>query len=472
MSNDSTEQPALEATAGTGVTRRSVLRFGGATFTAAAVAPILSACGGQSSSDSKNKTLTIWWNKGLYPAEDAAVQEVAKKWQDASGTKVSLQFIGTDDIVKKLTSAITVGNVPDVAFSMTANVPLYAWQDKLVDLSDVVKSSDIPEATRKAALVYNQAAKKQSYYALPIAASTVSIFASQGLMSAVGMPLDGAPSDWNGYWNYFADAQKAYRAKGDSKTYAAGWPVSSSSGGDVNYDTQQLLMAFGVQVIDDQGRLTAPAQLRDGIIQAMTWMADFYRRGNLPPGCASWNDTDNNTFFLNGAVLATPNSSLSIPNGVKTTNPAKWNDIKTMPWPKNSDGSPAHSQALANSIVAFKAGHNVDGAKSFLTYLAKPENLSGIIKGGQGRFLPTSATVLKDPFFSASADPNIRQVAAQLSGLTTPAWYTVNTAYKQVESKGYWGQAWAQILLQKRDVASVVDDTLKQIQQEFAKYNQ
>src|SRR3546814_6743789 len=80
------------------------------------------------------ETLTVWWNKGYYPAEDAAIKDIVRKWEEKTGNKVLLTFYSTEDLPTKLIAAINAGSVPDVAYEDVgdfAQTPQLAWDGRL-----------------------------------------------------------------------------------------------------------------------------------------------------------------------------------------------------------------------------------------------------------------------------------------------------------------------------------------------------
>src|SRR3546814_7010510 len=79
------------------------------------------------------ETLTVWWNKGYYPAEDAAIKDIVRKWEEKTGNKVLLTFYSTEDLPTKLIAAINAGSVPDVAYEDVgdfAQTPQLAWDGR------------------------------------------------------------------------------------------------------------------------------------------------------------------------------------------------------------------------------------------------------------------------------------------------------------------------------------------------------
>ncbi|MBN8908649.1 MAG: hypothetical protein J0H99_18980 [Rhodospirillales bacterium] len=85
-------------------------------------------------------TATVWQTQGFVPAEDEAIRKVVADYQKASGNKLELTITPFLALMQKTVSALTTGDVPDVV-SMDAPDTLLsqnAWDDKLLDVSDVV----------------------------------------------------------------------------------------------------------------------------------------------------------------------------------------------------------------------------------------------------------------------------------------------------------------------------------------------
>ena len=97
-------------------------------------------------------TAEVWWNQGFVPEEDAAFRALVADYEKASGNKIEQSPIPFAPLRQKAVSAITSGVVPDVMeLADFSFLPLNAWADKLVDVSDIVeplKSQYIDTALR------------------------------------------------------------------------------------------------------------------------------------------------------------------------------------------------------------------------------------------------------------------------------------------------------------------------------------
>src|SRR5579875_1827591 len=119
-----------------------------------------------------DKTLTVWWNQGFYPAEDQAFRDMVATWEKQSGYKVSLSMVEGNALDQKVISATATGQVPDLIYSdhgAAQTMPQAAWDGKLVDVSDVVdtQKNEFSETALKSAQYYNNVDKKRSFYGVP-----------------------------------------------------------------------------------------------------------------------------------------------------------------------------------------------------------------------------------------------------------------------------------------------------------------
>src|SRR6516164_63466 len=87
-------------------------------------------------------TASVWWTQGFVPEEDAAFRAMVADYEKQSGNTIDASIIPFAPLMQKIVSSLTSGDVPDVMEHNTADatvIPQYAWKDKLVDLSDLVR---------------------------------------------------------------------------------------------------------------------------------------------------------------------------------------------------------------------------------------------------------------------------------------------------------------------------------------------
>src|SRR5262252_1414610 len=88
-------------------------------------------------------TAHVWWTQGFIAEEDAAIKKVVAEYEKASGNIIDFSIIPFGPITQKIVSALTSGDVPDLVENYNSSVtilPQNAWNDKLLDLTDVVET--------------------------------------------------------------------------------------------------------------------------------------------------------------------------------------------------------------------------------------------------------------------------------------------------------------------------------------------
>jgi multiple sugar transport system substrate-binding protein len=121
---------------------------------------------------------------------------------------------------------MTSGAVPDVMQNNPAEIiALYAWNDRLVDLSDVVETQR-EEYTETALLTvrcYNNVEKKRSIYGVPY---TVDVFTNhvwRSLVEKASYKMADIPKNWDAFYDFFKGVQKNLREQGMRHVYGLGF---------------------------------------------------------------------------------------------------------------------------------------------------------------------------------------------------------------------------------------------------------
>src|SRR5262249_2657629 len=117
----------------TNLSRRSVLR-GSLGFAAA------SGLARPHVANAAATTAEVWWNQGFAPEEDVAFKAMVADYEKASGNAIDFTIVPNAPLRQKEVSAITSGVVPDVMEVADFRfAPLNVWDNKLLDISDVVE---------------------------------------------------------------------------------------------------------------------------------------------------------------------------------------------------------------------------------------------------------------------------------------------------------------------------------------------
>src|SRR5579864_6711124 len=121
-------------------------------------------------------TAEVWYAQGFVPEEDTAFKAMAAEYEKASGNKLDHSLIPYAALRQKAISAITSGVVPDmIEVADFQLAPLQAWDDKLVDLSDIVEPAKAQffSTALPCTYFYNSVSKKRGYYVVPTKVAAV-----------------------------------------------------------------------------------------------------------------------------------------------------------------------------------------------------------------------------------------------------------------------------------------------------------
>jgi multiple sugar transport system substrate-binding protein len=118
------------------------------------------------------KSATVWQNQGFVRQEDEAFRQTVADYEKASGNKIDLSVMPFMALGQKAVSALTSGDVPDLMFFDAPSyiLPQNAWNDKLVDVSDVVApyKATMTESALLNSTFYNNVTKQRSIYLCPV----------------------------------------------------------------------------------------------------------------------------------------------------------------------------------------------------------------------------------------------------------------------------------------------------------------
>ena len=162
-------------------------------------------------------TAEVWWVQGFAQEEDIGFKKMVADYEKASGNKIELSILPFAAMRQKEIAAVTSGVVPDIVnlgdyfFGV-----LSAWDDQLVDLSDVIetqKSLFLPTALQTA-YAYNNVAKKRSYYMIPHRMGVIPFHVWKSLLDKAGYKPSDIPKTWDAFLDFFPQVAEKLRAQG------------------------------------------------------------------------------------------------------------------------------------------------------------------------------------------------------------------------------------------------------------------
>jgi multiple sugar transport system substrate-binding protein len=423
------------------------------------------------------RTVSLWWVQGFVPEEDASFRALVSEYEKQSGDKIDHSIIPFAPLMQKLVSALTSGDVPDILTHDIADqavVPQNAWNDKLIDLTDVVETQKAhyhPTAIL-ASQYYNNVTKKRSIYYVPYKVAVLPFHIWNSLVEKAGYKMADAPKTWDAFWDFFKPMQKKLRETMRG-VYALGLQPTTTGPADGNNTFHAFMVAYGGNGIvtpDGVPHLDDP-QVNEAVIKALTYITTAFKEGYVPPGALSWSDADDNNAFHAKQMIMDLDGTISTEVALYHKK-EEYNDIITMGLPNDNSGKPVPALLGVTGAFIPKGAKNVDAAKQFLKYLIQPKVMNEYLKNGLGRWLPAMPELAKsDPFWLDPADPH--RVAYTTEGLlapTAPNYPVFNPGYAECNSQQIWGVAAADVIREGMTPQAAADKALKRMATILAKY--
>jgi multiple sugar transport system substrate-binding protein len=160
--------------------------------------------------------LVVWWEKGFYNEEDAAIEEVIAAFEQKTGKQVDLVLHEQAELPDRIEASIAANQPPDVAFGLllVTYSPKWPLEDRLVDLTDAVGHfADLLDPNQlDRAVLLNARTGQRALYGLPMGQISNYLHAWKSLLERAGLSLDDIPKEWKPFWWFWCDqAQPAVR---------------------------------------------------------------------------------------------------------------------------------------------------------------------------------------------------------------------------------------------------------------------
>jgi len=279
-------------------------------------------------------TATVWWVQGFAEEEDVSFKKLVANYEKASGNKLDYSIIPYAPERQKIISAMITGAVPDLFQNNPfESVAMFAWDDKLVDVSDVVatKKEQYTEASALSAYCYNGVEKRRSFYGVPYTASVSTNHIWRHLIEKAGYSMEDIPKTWDAFYDFFRGVQKKLREQGMRNVYGLGFQVTTN-GVDPNSTFNNFLIAYGGQnIVTPDGKLhLEDPMVQEAVTKALTYPAFAYKEGFVPPSAINWNDADDNNAFHAKTIVMDLDGSISTEVSIFNKK-VEYDDIVTMP---------------------------------------------------------------------------------------------------------------------------------------------
>ena len=424
-------------------------------------------------------TATVWQVQGFVPEEDAAFRKTVADYEKATGNKIDLSVMPFQALNQKAISAITSGEVPDLIFHDAPQtiLPQNAWNDKLVDVSDVVEEykSRLSETALLNASFYNGTTKQRAFYLAPVKQATSPFHIWGDLVTKAGFKLSDAPNTWDAFWSFFKPVQKELRAKGMRKMFAMGMQITTVGPNDGNGLFAYFMVANGGQdILTRDGKLhTGDPKVREAAIRSVEFMTNCYKEGYIPPEALTWNDADDNNAYHEKLFVMDLDGTLSTELAMIKNKKADHEEAVVTGLPNRNDGSTMPCFLGAGGGFIPKGAKNVAVSKDFMKFFMQPQVMNENLKNGLGRWVPVIPQIVKDDpwWLDDSTDPHrAPYVREAVLGPNIPAYNGFNPAWGQVSAEQLWGNCHADVIKNGMTPAQAVDKAFKRADAIFAKF--
>ncbi|NEE02962.1 ABC transporter substrate-binding protein [Phytoactinopolyspora halotolerans] len=339
-------------------------RLGKVVASAAAVAFVVTACGGDDGGDSASSgdgdvTLSVSvWNYDTTPE----FQALFEAFEEANpNITIEPVDILADDYDDKLTAMLAGGDETDVlTMKNVIGYSRYANRGQLADISDVVESADTENLAGLESYDIDG-----SYYAMPYRQDFWLLYYNKGLFDEAGLDYPE-----NVTWDEYADlAEQLTSGDGGEKVYgtyhhtwrsviqaiSAAQTGGDQLGGDYAFFTDQYEMAVGLQ---DSGFAldygTASAQQAD-----YRNMFETEATAMMPMG----------TWYISGILAAKANGDTEVDWGLA-------------PMPQRPDSDEVVTFGSPTAFAVNENAQNADAAKRFVEFASGVEGATAIADVG------------------------------------------------------------------------------------------
>mgnify|MGYP001304130798 CR=1 FL=1 len=326
----------------------------------------------------------VFWDKSEYVKEyNDIMKQRAEQFGKDNNIEVEYVIVPPNDLKTKLMAAIEAKNPPDLVVTDDFLAKQFVAMDQLVDVGDIVDGIDFKDGAK------NIAKTVQGYFMVP-----QSIHASGGYLRKDVWDRHHLqpPTTWQELYEQAKivnDPQNGF--------YAVGFPLGASGGGDAEGMVRDIVSGFGGSFVDENNHIVVNSR---ETLEAITFLAKFYKENLTPPSSVTWDDLGNNNAYLAGTVGLIFNAG-SLYNALKNDKP----DLEKNTLLISKLGGPKGRFILGggNVFAVFKNGSNTDAAKRFVTEFFDKTFYDDLVTTIGGMWIPVLNGLDETEFWK---DPN------------------------------------------------------------------
>ncbi|MHB8647347.1 MAG: ABC transporter substrate-binding protein [Thermomicrobiales bacterium] len=394
--------------------------------------------------------MTYWGGLIFSPEANDLQVKAIKDWGTQNKIAIDVVMINQNDTNTKVAAAIESNTLPD-AFDMGLDL-LQLQHDKLVPLDDLyAKIGKAHGGWLKAvdtATDPNRFGGTRS--GIPYGMGGNVLFRRTDVLKKAGF------NDPPKTWTELSDMSEKV-----TKPPLYGMAFAISNVGDGN-DMVSIMQSWGGRVADDQGKTcTIKSAETKAFLQ---WVTDEYKKGQFPPGVATWDGAGDNNAYQSGQAVFIKNTG-SVTVWMRANDKDLLNNTQYSALPSGPKMIVSPSSPLIRGIA--KSSKNVDAAKALIEYLAGPDftqkyyplAIYGPVLQGE-----TSYDLFKtDPVHIGLADLVVHG--------TAPAFPDVsNTAYADFNNNYIVPKMIQRVVIDKVSLDQAIDEAQKAGDAIYAKY--
>jgi multiple sugar transport system substrate-binding protein len=300
-------------------------------------------------------TLRLLRWSGFVKSDEEVWNANTKKFTEATGVPVSIEYITWEDVRPKAALAANLGSGPDLVLGWFDDPHIYP--QKLVDVSDVAE--DLGKRLGgwyEVARTYGYSQALKHWIAVPIGATGQTINYRVSWMKEAGFDkFPESPQE-------LLKLARALKERGHPVGFALGHAV-----GDANSWVHWALWSHGGKAVESDSKTVAIHSKETAA--ALDYAKALYAQ--MAPGVASWLDPNNNRAFLSGEISVT-NNGISIYYAAKKDFPQIAQDMDHAPFPTGSVGRPTELDLFSQAFL-FKHCRFPNAAKEYLRFMLSPD---------------------------------------------------------------------------------------------------
>ncbi|MGN7478321.1 sugar ABC transporter substrate-binding protein [Solibacillus silvestris] len=342
----------------------------GLLFLVLAFSLVMVACNEESSSDADDSTdkstnngsantegssglsgeITVW----AHPYTDGTTGE-GDMWKDfaanfeaETGVKVNFEQIPWANRDQKILTALAAGQGPDVFYVIPDQMPQYAEQQLILDISPYVTEEELNGFVPTA---IEATSWKGKQYGMPILQTAESLVYNKNILDELGVDENSLPTNW--------DEFKALAEKAKAAGYYA---FSFAGGGSLNNTLYPFLWQAGGNVIDADNNILIN---KPESVKAFELINEMYAKGWIPQD--SITALDHDSLYFGGKLLAVNGSGISV-NRLLAEKPF---EFVIAPPLKDAEQL---TYGTVGMFVGSAISKNPEAATEFMKYITNTEN--------------------------------------------------------------------------------------------------